>query len=320
MADLSRSSTKYQDDETGLFYYGFRYLSNARWLNHDLVEEEGGLNLYAFVRNDPVDLWDVLGLDANARPCPCGPDIEDSLNATLADVERTYQGWNRFQKLRVCVEIYNPDILGVVSKSQGLANAWDIIDIAQRWPLKNQPCSNTHTFQGHCYIDGSINYAEWGKINKLCFDTFSVSGTLLHPVSPARGLIQTYGSLFGKAFGQNQWTYGTVASPNNTAQQGPSTGGVLPGLDGLDLPADILWGLPSALGRVNLYKSIYAVAGGGAFTDPKTTARIQAQALQFTTYGYTGVLPTASYNSECQPSQMREPAAVRPWVWEPLHH
>ena len=58
-------STKYHDDETGLVYYGYRYYSPdlGRWINRDPIEEEGGLNLYGFVANDPIDLFDRLGLD-----------------------------------------------------------------------------------------------------------------------------------------------------------------------------------------------------------------------------------------------------------------
>ncbi|MDD4406312.1 MAG: RHS repeat-associated core domain-containing protein [Parabacteroides sp.] len=58
-------STKYTDTETDLVYYGYRYYSPAlgRWLSRDPIEERGGLNLYAFVNNDPVNKWDKLGLE-----------------------------------------------------------------------------------------------------------------------------------------------------------------------------------------------------------------------------------------------------------------
>ena len=59
-----RYSTKYFDNETGLYYYGFRYYSpsQGRFINRDPFGETGGQNLYAFVGNDPVNRWDVLGL------------------------------------------------------------------------------------------------------------------------------------------------------------------------------------------------------------------------------------------------------------------
>jgi RHS repeat-associated protein len=59
-----RFSTKYRDTETGLLYYGYRYYDpeTGRWLNRDSIEESGGLNLYGFVGNDPVNGVDVLGM------------------------------------------------------------------------------------------------------------------------------------------------------------------------------------------------------------------------------------------------------------------
>ena len=45
-------------------YYGFRYYSPGmgRWLNRDPIGERGGLNLYAFVANNPMLLNDPFGL------------------------------------------------------------------------------------------------------------------------------------------------------------------------------------------------------------------------------------------------------------------
>ena len=46
-----------------MFYYGFRYYNpeTGRWLSRDPIAEEGGLNLYGFVWNDPIMFFDVLG-------------------------------------------------------------------------------------------------------------------------------------------------------------------------------------------------------------------------------------------------------------------
>ena len=59
-----RFSTKYQDEETDLLYYGNRYYSGStgRWISRDPVKEKGGLNLYGFVGSDPVNKLDILGL------------------------------------------------------------------------------------------------------------------------------------------------------------------------------------------------------------------------------------------------------------------
>jgi RHS repeat-associated protein len=46
-----------------LLYYGHRYYSPSlgRFINRDAIEESGGVNLYGFCLNDPIDKWDVPG-------------------------------------------------------------------------------------------------------------------------------------------------------------------------------------------------------------------------------------------------------------------
>jgi len=61
---VHRFSTKYQDEESGYYYYGFRYYDpeTGRWLNRDPIEEQGGYNLYGFVGNNGMNEWDYNGL------------------------------------------------------------------------------------------------------------------------------------------------------------------------------------------------------------------------------------------------------------------
>ena len=58
-----RFSTKYSDDESGLYYFGRRFYSPrlARWLSRDPIEEGGGLNLYVYCGNDAVKWVDPYG-------------------------------------------------------------------------------------------------------------------------------------------------------------------------------------------------------------------------------------------------------------------
>jgi RHS repeat-associated protein len=67
-----RFSAKYQDDETDLVYYGYRYYETTpgSWLTRDPFEEKGGFNLYDFISNDPVNHIDVLGLQSNVISIP----------------------------------------------------------------------------------------------------------------------------------------------------------------------------------------------------------------------------------------------------------
>jgi len=63
-ANPFRFSTKYQDDETDLLYYGYRYYnaSTGRWLSRDPLEEADGPAIYTYTQNDPVDFSDPFGL------------------------------------------------------------------------------------------------------------------------------------------------------------------------------------------------------------------------------------------------------------------
>ena len=55
-------STKYRDGETGLIYYGYRYFGKYGWISRDVIEEDGGENLYEYALNSPVEWIDALGL------------------------------------------------------------------------------------------------------------------------------------------------------------------------------------------------------------------------------------------------------------------
>jgi len=68
-ANPFRFSTKYQDDESELLYYGYRYYnaSTGRWPNRDPLEEDGGLSLFSFINNDAQNDWDSLGEVGNGH-------------------------------------------------------------------------------------------------------------------------------------------------------------------------------------------------------------------------------------------------------------
>jgi RHS repeat-associated protein len=89
-ANPFRFSTKYQDDETDLLYYGYRYYSASagRWLNRDPIEERGGHNLNAFAGNDAISHYDPVGLEIPwpgypgppTPPPPLSPPMEHQAN------------------------------------------------------------------------------------------------------------------------------------------------------------------------------------------------------------------------------------------------
>jgi RHS repeat-associated protein len=76
-----RFSTKFQEPETGLLYYGYRYYNppTGRWINRDPIGEAGGFNLGGFTHNNPVQNTDSTGLDYSFVPPQAGwdPDVRN---------------------------------------------------------------------------------------------------------------------------------------------------------------------------------------------------------------------------------------------------
>jgi len=108
-----------------MYNYGYRYYDSetGRWLNRDPIEEQGGVNLYGFVGNEPVGKWDYLGMtgfhdglmdidsggginrDSQSpsyiaavcsvyeRIIPMEPTIIDTSGRTIIDYSSTYRHW-----------------------------------------------------------------------------------------------------------------------------------------------------------------------------------------------------------------------------------
>lgn len=91
-----RFSTKPVDAETGWSYYGYRYYSAdlGRWTARDLIQEKGGINLYAMLWNNALSRIDMLGLDGYAIPAQvCDKDdsmCQDQSGASCDCDEMTY--------------------------------------------------------------------------------------------------------------------------------------------------------------------------------------------------------------------------------------
>jgi RHS repeat-associated protein len=65
------------DSETGLYQVRYRYQHPGlgRWLSRDPIAERGGLNLYGFVHESPIDFVDVLGLASGYNRPPVGGTV-----------------------------------------------------------------------------------------------------------------------------------------------------------------------------------------------------------------------------------------------------
>jgi len=100
-------STRVNDRDLGLSYYNFRYYdaNQGRWLGRDPIEERGGVNLYGFGPNSPLNGFDVYGNgwvgDAWDWWYDTVNDVADETGVTeVADSIREYiQAWNKPQGL-----------------------------------------------------------------------------------------------------------------------------------------------------------------------------------------------------------------------------
>ena len=72
-----RFSAKELHGASGLYDFGYRFYSASmgRWINPDPLEEDGGINLYAMVGNNPTNSWDERGLAPAPGETGYGPKI-----------------------------------------------------------------------------------------------------------------------------------------------------------------------------------------------------------------------------------------------------
>jgi len=182
-ANPFRVSTKYEDDETDLLYYGYRYYnpSTGRCLSRDPLREQGfqvvrkGLfrhnrfpvirrengNFYVMVGNRPLSDVDPLGL--YPCPCKCGPDVTMALYQTLQDIADTYDSASYFRKYlarRSMLEFPFP------------LWSWDILWL-YRWSYTSPGgcghCNDTVTFEGGCVNATELNYMMFGLGVRLLY-------------------------------------------------------------------------------------------------------------------------------------------------------
>lgn len=95
-------ASRLTDPESGLVYHGYRYYHPAtgRWLSRDPLQEEGGLNLYAFVENAPTFWSDPLGLALYAFDGTGNDGFRDQRRHTETNVFilfNLYQGYKSYE-------------------------------------------------------------------------------------------------------------------------------------------------------------------------------------------------------------------------------
>jgi RHS repeat-associated protein len=100
-----RFSTKYQDDESDLLYYGYRYYkaSTGDWLSRDPIGEAGGRNLYGLLGNDPINIIDAKGLKGLCG-CKC-KKVKFGTPGTGLSVSGTAPNWYVGIKVPYTIEV-----------------------------------------------------------------------------------------------------------------------------------------------------------------------------------------------------------------------
>jgi hypothetical protein len=149
-----------------------------------------------------------------APPTPtgvCGPNVTAQFRRSLRNIESTFAGWPRRSKLRACRRVLIPVTAGFVPD----INGWDTLPLFQgdsAWlrrppvyrrarhgpcatPTSSDPtntnafaaghedpatCSNTVQFENGCWLNGTVNYATFGVMVRLCEGEFTLSQLVQH--------------------------------------------------------------------------------------------------------------------------------------------
>ncbi len=133
-----RFSNKYSDTETGLIYYGHRYYAPAtgRWISRDPIDEEGGINLYAFVQNNPINDVDLLGL--RGLTDYAHEKMWELFNNHGHEVGSNFPGYKRGRQDTNCIT-YVRHVLEYAYRKIGRR---DVADAIHRLPKDGMPLAN----------------------------------------------------------------------------------------------------------------------------------------------------------------------------------
>jgi len=191
---------------SGVRYYGFRYYnaSTGRWPNRDPIEEAGGVNLYGFVKNNPVSFWDRLGLytlgDAKdslkaqgVAPADKGYIYDSYSDTQIFDewmrLERANTGWlNELPRCpkKICVDSKAKKAINPDPKVWEAPSGANPFHKGAVYEMRSKPTPGDHSNQCSYDADGNVmtgipagGTADYRSVTGLRI------GHVLHDVNPA---------------------------------------------------------------------------------------------------------------------------------------
>ncbi|RJP70179.1 MAG: RHS repeat-associated core domain-containing protein, partial [Candidatus Abyssobacteria bacterium SURF_17] len=99
---------------SGLYYYRARWYDPqlGRFMNQDPIGDLGGLNLYAYVGNDPVSRIDPLGLEGLFSPLALSPQLGSEIGEAFSESIDYYHGmYERAHEIRSQAQQNFPDVV-----------------------------------------------------------------------------------------------------------------------------------------------------------------------------------------------------------------
>ena len=194
LANPWRYATKYYDSETGLYYYGARYLDpvTGQWLSREPLGESESVNLYAYCGNDPVNNVDALGMqkvpvwqasrDLLALALQCRLITEeaadnDIIDTALLNSKLTAAG--QFPIVLFGGQVYRPTIV-----CHGKSGGGAIEGVTRLFSIVN---GQVHSSSSNADVTRKLGSGMWGNARALGKDIGNLGHLLWNDISYAAG-------------------------------------------------------------------------------------------------------------------------------------
>ena len=147
--DILWNVRRYEPD-TGLYLYKYRDYDaiTGRWPSRDPIEERGGVNLYGFVGNDGVGIWDYLGNK------PGDPYVTYAEAKAAAVVDLRKAGWDSWKTAKTELNKFS-DWSKIPA---GVHKDWAVFDTA--YPLQKIIYAGVEIGTVHYCVAGLHYYSE----------------------------------------------------------------------------------------------------------------------------------------------------------------